>query len=35
LLFSLAYAPGNCHFNITVSSEGVIQILNDYVGQTN
>jgi hypothetical protein len=30
----LAYAPGNCHFNIAVSSEGVIQILNDYVGQT-
>jgi hypothetical protein len=34
LLFSLAYAPGNCQFNIAVSSEDVVQILNDYVGQT-
>lgn len=34
LLFSLAYAPGNCHFNIAVSPEDVIQTLNRYVGQT-
>jgi 3-dehydroquinate synthetase len=35
LLFSMAYAPGECDFNISVSAEAVIQVLNDYVGNQN
>ncbi len=35
LLFSMAFAPGDCDFNISVTSEAVIQVLNQYVGHTN
>jgi len=35
LLFSMAYAPGDCDYNITVSHEAVIQVLNNYVGNPN
>jgi 3-dehydroquinate synthase len=35
LLFSMAFAPGECDFNISVSAEAVIQVLNQYVGHTN
>jgi hypothetical protein len=31
----MAYAPGECDFNISVSAEAVIQVLNDYVGNQN
>jgi 3-dehydroquinate synthetase len=35
LLFSMAFAPGECDFNISESAEAVIQVLNQYVGHTN
>jgi 3-dehydroquinate synthase len=35
LLFSMAFAPGDCDFNLAVSAEAVIQVLNDYVGNQN
>jgi 3-dehydroquinate synthase len=35
LLFSMAFAPGECDFNISVSAETVIQVLNQYVRHTN
>ena len=31
LLFSMAFAPGECDYNIVVSPEAIIQVLNDYV----
>jgi 3-dehydroquinate synthase len=30
LLFSLAFAPGNCQYNIAISEALVIQVLNDF-----
>lgn len=35
LLFSMAFAPGDCGYNIAVSPEAVIQVLNNYVGNPN
>jgi 3-dehydroquinate synthase len=35
LLFSMAFAPGECDFNISESAEAVIQVLIQYVGHTN
>ncbi|MEY4041484.1 MAG: 3-dehydroquinate synthase [Bacteroidota bacterium] len=32
LLFSMAFAPGDCRFNIPVAPESIIKVLNDYVG---
>lgn len=35
LLFSMAFAPGDCAYNIAVSPEAVMQVLNDHVSNPN
>ena len=34
-LFSLAYAPGDCHYNVPVSSESITQALQNHVCDIN